>query len=75
MIKEIEYRYLNMDRERFEESAEALAEYFRGIGGLTRAIPNWQHDQVLYASGSKSFSKTEAIRLCKQLSGVTNGRS
>ena len=65
----IEYRFLNMDAMMFVKDAAELSRSL-GVGSLIRAIPNWQHNQVLYAGGRRWFSESQAIQLCKRISNV-----
>lgn len=71
----IDYRYLNMDSKEFKKSPEELVASVAGSTSYTRTIPNYEFGQVLIAAGINPFSEYDAIKLCRQLSGVTNGRS
>lgn len=64
--KLIEYRYLNMDRKCFVKDQVELIKT-TGKGALVRAIPNYQFNQCLIASGSEWFSEYQAIALCRSL--------
>ena len=64
----IEYRYLNMDTKRFVRTQTELIE--GKCGGLVRAIPNYEHNQVLYAASRNHFTEAEAILLCRKIARV-----
>ena len=65
---EIEYKFLNMDTSKFVSSQQELEQ--QTTGGTIRAIPNWNHGQVLYAAGRKYFDEHDAIIRCRRLSGL-----
>ncbi len=70
----IDYRYLNMDTERFTDSNEMLIVEL-GVGALIKSFPSSpEYNQVLIAGGQKPFSDFSAIFLCKQLSGLIPDR-
>lgn len=80
--KPIEYRFLNMDEERFHETEEDLLEWFRDIVAsgtpVTKRVimSHPKHAQGIIALGSKRgpfgepFSECAAIITCKRLSGI-----
>jgi hypothetical protein len=71
----IEYKWLDMDAETIYTDPSAFFEALRHRSGVIthRAIPNFQHNQCLFAAGTKRdafgepFSESEAIRLCRKL--------
>ena len=64
----IEYRYLNMDTEKFVETQEELSRDC--VGGIIRAVPNYKHNQVLIAASCREFTEMTAILLCRKVSGL-----
>jgi hypothetical protein len=62
----IDYRYLNLDTERFVDSLEELE---KQIGkGYLRDIPNHQQGQWLFAASRQPFSPLSAIITCRRIS-------
>lgn len=63
----IDYRYLNMDTQKFVESDVELVKQ-SSPGSLKREVPNFLHGQILIASGREPFTETQAIMLCRRIS-------
>ena len=64
----IEYKYLNIDTEKFCESEGQLRKQFSLTGGRMRAVGSPSHNQVLYAMSKDHFEESTATRLCQKLS-------
>ncbi len=75
----IEYKYLDMDNEVLYDNHDEYKAALRNRKGkaLERCIPSQEYNQVLYAAGVKTnafgepFSVTNAVIVCRRLSGVT----
>lgn len=65
----IDYRYFNIDRNEFVDSLSTLKKQL-GKQYVLRAIPSYEHDQVLYAGSRNWFTERDAIIKCKKESGV-----
>ena len=63
----LEYRHSNMDTRPFPATQADLAKSL-DKGTLLRAIPNYDHNQVLIVGGRPGFSEADAIRKCRELS-------
>lgn len=70
----IDYRYLNIDTQIFVKSLAVLTKQI-GVSGEVRAIPNYNHSQVVVAASKNHFTETAAIILCRRLSGVKRGQT
>ena len=70
--KTIEYRFLDLDRDEFCETQDELLERYRNTPNtISRVIPAaLHHNQVLVVSASRDFSAQEAVRRCRQLTGM-----
>jgi hypothetical protein len=68
-ISPIDYRYLNMDAEQFEENMVELVKSI-GKGAKLVSAENFTANQILIAGGHKKFGKVDAIQLCRKLSGL-----
>lgn len=69
--KQIEYRFLDLDRNEFCESEHELATRYRHTQHTSRVIPAaLQHNQILIATGSREFTALEAITRCRKLTGM-----
>lgn len=69
----IDYRWLNLEAERFEDSRHRLDDALRvGHEGplYFRAIVSPQRSQVLIAGARRDFTDSEAIRMARRLSGL-----
>ena len=65
----IEYKYLNIDKEKFYKTEQELVMSV-GKGGTVRVIPNWEYNQALYAASRRYFTEVEAIMTCRNLNGL-----
>ena len=71
----IEYAYLDVDNEALFHDRKSYLEALSNRKGraVERCIANMEHNQVLFAGGTKrnafreSFSEIEAIRMCKRI--------
>ena len=65
----IEYRYLNVDQERFYANERKLIESV-GKGGVIRALMSYQYNQALIAAGHLPFTDIQARMVSQKLTGV-----
>jgi len=64
---EIEYRYLDMDAEKFVKSFHKLIGC-KGTMTYIRCLSNYRYNQVLYAASQKPFTEVQAKRLSQEIS-------
>ena len=72
MIKgedKIDYGYLNLDTKEFTANQSELVAQI-GKGGTIRAIPNYDHGQILVVASNRPFTELEAILTCRRITGM-----
>lgn len=70
-MKDIDYKYLNLDDKVFYDTeSELMASVKYYDKAYHKAIPNIQHNQVLITAGGKEVTDIEAIVICRRLTGI-----
>jgi len=68
--EEIDYRYLNLETNKFCADQEVLVKEINNIPKAKLLFVTNIEGQVLVAGGNKNISQCQAIIACKRLSGI-----